>query len=59
MRVLSPVLEAIGNTPITREQCGRFLSKLDYLSPGASLGKDRAALKIIEKLNARDACPGR
>lgn len=52
-RVLSSILEAIGNTPllelgrITRGLPGRILLKLDYLNPGLSK-KDRAALGVIE-----------
>lgn len=53
-KVLSSVLEAIGNTPLvelsrlTRSLSGRILLKLDYLNPGFSK-KDRAALRIIEE----------
>lgn len=53
MRVMSSVLEAIGNTPLvelsrlTQGVPGRILLKLDYLNPGHSK-KDRAALRIIE-----------
>lgn len=54
MKVMSSVLEAIGNTPlvelsrITRSLSGRILLKLDYLNPGFSK-KDRAALRIVEE----------
>ncbi len=54
MKVMSSILEAIGNTPlveltrITRALPGRILLKLDYLNPGFSK-KDRAALGIIEE----------
>ena len=54
MKVISSILEAIGNTPllelarITRGLPGRILLKLDYLNPGFSK-KDRAALGIIEE----------
>lgn len=54
MKVMSSVLEAIGNTPLielsrlTRGLPGRLLLKLDYLNPGFSK-KDRAALGIIEE----------
>lgn len=54
MKVISSILEAIGNTPllslarITRGLPGRILLKLDYLNPGYSK-KDRAALGIIEE----------
>lgn len=53
-KVLSSVLEAIGNTPLvelsrfTRGLSGRILLKLDYLNPGFSK-KDRAALGIVEE----------
>lgn len=53
-KVMSSVLEAIGNTPLvelsrlTRSLSGRILLKLDYLNPGFSK-KDRAALRIIEE----------
>jgi cysteine synthase len=52
-RVMSSILEAIGNTPLvelsrfTRSLRGRILLKLDYLNPGLSK-KDRVALRIIE-----------
>jgi len=54
MKVMTSILEAIGNTPlvelsrITRALPGRILLKLDYLNPGFSK-KDRAALGIIEE----------
>lgn len=54
MKVISSILEAIGNTPllelarITRGLPGRILLKLDYLNPGFSK-KDRAALGIVEE----------
>lgn len=54
MKVMSSVLDAIGNTPLvqlsrlTRSLPGRILLKLDYLNPGFSK-KDRAALGIIEE----------
>lgn len=54
MKVISSILEAIGNTPllelarITEGLPGRILLKLDYLNPGFSK-KDRAALGIIEE----------
>lgn len=54
MKVMSSILEAVGNTPllelsrITRGLPGRILLKLDYLNPGFSK-KDRAALGIIEE----------
>lgn len=52
MKVMSSILEAIGNTPLielarlTADLPGRILLKLDYLNPGFSK-KDRAALGII------------
>ena len=54
VKVISSILEAIGNTPllelarITGGLPGRILLKLDYLNPGFSK-KDRAALGIIEE----------
>ena len=54
MKVMSSILDAIGNTPlvelsrITHSLPGRILLKLDYLNPGFSK-KDRAALRIIEE----------
>ena len=54
MRVMSSIVEAIGNTPllqisrITQSLPGRILLKLDYLNPGFSK-KDRAALRIIDE----------
>lgn len=51
-RVISSIVEAIGNTPLlelvrmTRGLPGRILLKLDYLNPGFSK-KDRAALGVI------------
>jgi len=54
LRVMSSILEVIGNTPLvelsrlTRSLPGRILLKLDYLNPGLSK-KDRAALGIIEE----------
>jgi len=54
VRVISSIVEAIGNTPlleltrITRGVAGRILLKLDYLNPGFSK-KDRAALGIIQE----------
>lgn len=53
-RVISSIVEAIGNTPLlelvrmTRGLPGRILLKLDYLNPGFSK-KDRAALGVIEE----------
>jgi cysteine synthase A len=54
LKVMSSILEAIGNTPLvelsrlTRSLPGRILLKLDFLNPGFSK-KDRAALGIIKE----------
>jgi len=56
-KILSSVLEAIGNTPvvrlsrITKNEAGTILAKLEYLNPGFSK-KDRPALQIIEDAEA-------
>lgn len=55
-KVLEPVVDAIGNTPLVRLDRltqaygvkGTILARLDYLNPGFSQ-KDRAALGIIEE----------
>ena len=46
------LLQVIGNTPLVRIDLGtpaRIYAKLEYLNPGGSMVKDRAALFMIEE----------